>query len=142
MWSLLRAGLAVLAGALVSILLAYLGGVMWVLATLGIPLGATPREPTPGEYLGLILIALVGAVIGGRVAARVARHHRRAVTLVLAATLGIVMLRGFSAPASQWPGWWAPAIAAAFAAGACLGGLSRWGRTVGIPDSASRTIQS
>jgi hypothetical protein len=112
-------------GAVVSILLAYLGGVVLLLVQFGIPLGMTPRQATAGEYLALLIICGTAATIGGRVAARRSHaQYSRAVVLVLAATLAMFMLWGFSDPASSWPRWWGPTIAATFAAGACLGGAA------------------
>lgn len=122
MLSRLRVGLAVLAGALVSIVLAYVGLLVLLLATRGIPLGATPRETTPGEYLALLLIAAVAAAIGRLVAVNAAPQHGRAVAWMLAITLAIIMLWGFSG-SPGWPSWWGPAVASTFGTGVWLGGI-------------------
>ena len=107
-----------------SILLACFGAVVLLVAVFGIPLGMTPREPTLGEYLVLLLVAGVSAAIGGRLAARRADpQHGREVVLVLAAAVAVLMLWGFSGPASHWPRWCPPTLALFFAAGICGGGL-------------------
>ena len=118
----LRAPLATITGALVTIVLAYLGAIVLLVARMGIPLGSKGREPTRGEYLGLLLIAGGAAAIGGHIAAGTARQQRRSVVTVQAALLAGGALWGFTSPASQWPAWWAPALAAVAAVGTWLGG--------------------
>ena len=119
----LRALLATITGALVTIVLAYVGAIVLLVARLGIPLGSDGREPTRGEYLGLLLIAGGAAAIGGHIAAGTARQQRRSVVTVQAALLAGGALWGFTSPASQWPAWWAPALAGAAAVGTWLGGV-------------------
>ena len=118
----LRAVAAILAGVLVTVVLAYLGTIVLVLATIGLPLGSPGREPTSGEYLGLLLIAGAAAVIGGHIAAGIARSHSTPAIIAVAAFLTGGALWGFSKPASQWPAWWAPVLAIVAAAGTWLGG--------------------
>ncbi len=118
----LRAGVATITGALVAIVLAYLGAVVLLLVRMGIPLGSDGREPTGGEYAALLAIAGCAAAIGGHIAAGIAHHRSRSVVGVLAACLAGGALWGFLRPQSQWPEWWAPALAAIVAAGTWLGG--------------------
>jgi hypothetical protein len=118
----LRALLATITGALVTIVLAYLGAIVLLVARIGIPLGSEGREPTRGEYLGLLLIAGGAATIGGHIAAGIARQQGGAVVIVLAAFLAGGAFWGFTNPASQWPAWWAPVLAAGAAVGTWLGG--------------------
>jgi hypothetical protein len=118
----LRALVATVSGALVTIVLAYLGAIVLLVVRMGIPLGSEGREPTSGEYLGLLLIGGGAAAIGGHIAAGIARQHSRTVVIVLAAFLGGGALWGFANPASQWPGWWAPTLAPVAAVGTWLGG--------------------
>ena len=118
-----------------TLVLAYLGAIVLLVARIGIPLGSEGREPTRGEYLGLLVIAGGAAAIGGHIAAGIARRQSRSVVIVQAALLACGALWGFTSPASQWPAWWAPALAAAAAGGTWLGGaILRPGR------SAARTL--
>lgn len=129
----MRASLRFLAatatGAVVAILLAYLGAIVLIVARMGIPLGSEGRSPTSGEYVGLLLVAGGAAAIGGHIGAGIARQHGRSVAAVLAAFLGVGALWGFTGSASNWPAWWAPALAAFASAGAWMGG------TIGRPGS-------
>jgi hypothetical protein len=117
-----RALVATITGALVTIVLAYLGAIVLLVARMGIPLGSEGRDPTRGEYVGLLMIAGGAAAIGGHIAAGLARQRRRTVVSVLAAFLAGGALWGFTSPASQWPAWWAPVLAAVAAFGTWLGG--------------------
>lgn len=121
----LRAAVAIVAGATVTIVLAYLGAVGVLLTRFGIPLGAEGRQPTGGEYAGLLLIAAGAAAIGGHIAAGMARSRSGSASATLAGLLAAGTLWGFRGPASQWPEWWAPALAVMFAAGAWLGWRTR-----------------
>lgn len=126
----LRALFATITGALVSVVLAYLGAVVLLVARVGIPLGSEGREPTGGEYLGLLLLGGGGAAIGGHIAAGLAHQQSRVVITVLAASLAGGALWSFTNPASQWPAWWAPVLGAVAAAGTWLGGtIPRRGRS-------------
>ena len=118
----LRALLATITGALVTIVLAYLSAIVLLVARMGIPLGSKGREPTPAEYLGLLLTAGGAAAIGGHIAAGIARQQSRSVVTVLAALLAGSALWGFTNPASQWPAWWGPVLAAVAVVGTWLGG--------------------
>ena len=117
-----RTAAAIAAGVLVAVLLGYLGLVVFVLATIGIPLGAQPEPLTAIEYG--ILLGLTGgaAAVGGRAAARIARERRRVSVWGVCAILAIVMLWGFSGR-NSWPQWWGLAAAAVMVAGAYIGGL-------------------
>jgi hypothetical protein len=125
---LLRALLAIVTGVLVTVVLAYLGAIVLIVVAIGLPLGSTGREPTSGEYLGLLLIAGAAAAVGGHIAAGIARSQRKAAVIAAALFLGGGALWGFSKPASQWPTWWAPVLAGAVAAGMYLGGTILAGR--------------
>lgn len=124
----LRALAAMLTGVLVAVVLAYLGAIVLLITAIGLPLGSTGREPTRGEYLGLLLVAGTAAAIGGHIAAGMARSQSTPAIIVTAAFLAGGSLWAFSTPASQWPAWWAPALALMAAAGACLGGTILTGR--------------
>jgi hypothetical protein len=131
-----RAFFATVAGAVITVVLAYFGAIALLVARIGIPLGSEGREPTSGEYLGLLLISGGAAAIGGHIAAGVARRHSGAVVIVLAAFLAGGALWGLTDPASRWPAWWAPVLAAVAAVGTGLGGaILRQGRkaTRGLP---------
>lgn len=117
-----RAVLATLTGALVTIVLAYLGAIVLLVARMGIPLGSEGREPTGGEYLALLVIAGAAAAIGGHIAAGTARQQSRSVVTVLSALLAGGAMWGFTSSASHWPAWWAPALAVVAAVGTWLGG--------------------
>jgi hypothetical protein len=125
---------AAVTGLLVTTVMAYLGAVALLLARMGIPLGSEGRDPTAGEYLGLLAIAGVAAAIGGHIAAGIARHHSRFVVAAQAALLAGGAVWSFLRPASHWPGWWGPALAVAVAAGTWLGGeILRPRRSQGTP---------
>jgi hypothetical protein len=114
---------AAAAGLVVTILLAYAGAIVLLVATLGIPLGAEAQETTPAQYAWLLAIAAAASVIGGRVATRVSRRGSRGSAVTLSATLIAGSLWGFTRPGSQWPGWWPPTLAIVVGAGALLGAL-------------------
>lgn len=113
----LRNVFAVAVGAAVACLLAYLGAVVVLLVTVGIPLGSAARDPTPSEYGAYLAVAAIASAIGGRTAAAIARASRGVVPSV-AALVATVMLWGFTGEGVQWPAWWAPAVALAMAGGA------------------------
>jgi hypothetical protein len=108
MQTCLRALFATLAGAVITLVLAYFGAISLLVARIGIPLGSEGHEPTWAEYVGLLLVAGGAAAIGGHIAAGMARHQTTSVITVLAALLAGGGLWGFTSPASQWPRWWAP----------------------------------
>lgn len=112
---------AIVAGSAVAVVLAWLGAVIIVLSTMGIPLGSTGRAPSPGEYALLLLSGGVAAAAGGGVARAVAVPGERAAAPAVAAVLAAGYLWGFSRPASHWPAWWGPALAAVAAAAVVAG---------------------
>ena len=118
----IRALVATMTGVLVTVLLAYLGAIVLLVTAIGLPLGSTGRDPTPGEYLGLLVIAGAAAAVGGHIAAGIARSRSTLAVLAAAALLAGGALWGFSKPASQWPAWWAPVLAGTAAVGVWLGG--------------------
>ena len=123
-----RALVAILTGLFVTILLAYLGAIVLLATAIGLPLGSTGRDPGPGEYVGLLLIAGSAATVGGHITAGIARPQSKLAVIAAAAALAGGALWGFGEPASQWPTWWAPVLAGAAAAGTWLGGTVLAGR--------------
>lgn len=119
----LRTAAAIAAGVLVAVLLGYLGLVVFVLATIGIPLGAGPKPLTATQYGILLVLAGGAAALGGRTATRVARGQSPASVWGVSAILAIAMLWGFSGRGS-WPKWWGGAVATAMAVGGYIGGSS------------------
>ena len=117
----LRTAAAIAVGVFVAVLLAYLGTVVFVLATIGIPLGADPEPLTATQYGILLLLAGGAAALGGRTATRVAREQSRVPVWGVCAILAIAMLWGFSGR-NSWPEWWGGAVATAMVAGAYIGG--------------------
>ena len=121
----LRTLLAIVAGVVTAAIVEYVGMVVFVLATIGIPLGSQPRPLTPGEYAVLLVLAAGAAAIGGRAAASIARHSPHKAVGSVSVVLAVGMLWGFSGR-NAWPDWWGPAMAAVMVVGACVGGtLSR-----------------
>ncbi|HJR59911.1 MAG TPA: hypothetical protein VJ813_10945 [Vicinamibacterales bacterium] len=125
MRSYLRAAIATITGIVVSIVLAYLGAILMLVARIGIPLGSDGRELLGGEYAALLVMAGGAAAAGGHIAAGLARQHARSVVTAQAVLLAGGALWGFTSPESQWPVWWAAVLAAVAAAGTGLGGLTR-----------------
>lgn len=121
-----RTAAAVAVGVLVAVLLAYLALVVFVLATIGIPLGAQPATLTGSEYAVLLVLAGGAAAVGGRAAARIARERRRVAVSAVCTIVAIVMLWGFSGR-NSWPEWWGLAAAAVMVVGVYIGG-SVWQR--------------
>lgn len=121
-----RTAAAVAVGVLVAVLLAYLALVVFVLATIGIPLGSQPATLTGSEYAVLLVLAGSAAAVGGRAAARIARERRRVAVSAVCAIVAIVMLWGFSGR-NSWPEWWGLAAAAVMVVGVYIGG-SVWQR--------------
>lgn len=115
----------VLAGLLLAVLLFQFGAVVALLVTVGIPLGASPGPPGLAYFALNLGFALLAAAVAGWVAARVARTRVRSTALVLAATLAVLALWGFSKPASQWPGWYPPVLALVAVTGVFLGAVWR-----------------
>jgi hypothetical protein len=122
----LRTAAAVTVGVFVALLLGYLGLVVFLLATIGIPLGAQPEPLTASGYAVLLVLAGGAATVGGRAAARIARERRRVAVSAVCAIVAMVMLWGFSGR-NSWPERWGLAAAAVMAVGAYIGG-SVWQR--------------
>lgn len=120
----LRTAAAMAAGVLVAAVLAYLGLAVFVLATIGLPLGASPAPLRAPQYAMLLALAASAAAVGGRTARRVAREHGNLPVWGVAAILATAMLWGFSGP-SSWPAWSGAAAAAAMALGASCGASRR-----------------
>lgn len=121
----MRHAAAVLAGLFVATVLFQLGAVVALLVTDGIPLGASPGPPG-ADYFALNLgFALLAAIAAGWVVGRISRSRGRWVALVLGAVLAVIVLRGFTKPASQWPGWYPPVLALVAVAGTLAGAALR-----------------
>jgi hypothetical protein len=125
MWSYLRPAVAAITGAVVTILLAYLGAIILLVVRVGIPLGSAGREPSSVDYAVLLAIAAGAAAIGGHIAAGLARQHSRSVVIGVSALLACGALWGFTSPGSEWPTWWPPALALVAAVGTAAGGWRR-----------------
>ena len=112
---LLRAALAAVIGALAALALEYLAAVVVLLVTVGIPLGAQPRSPTPVEYIVLLLAGAAAGAAGAGVAARAATPYQRPALIILTCSLPpFLVWLFFNSPG--WPAWWGPALGAAMAA--------------------------
>src|SRR5688572_10072722 len=109
MSSHMRTAAAIALGVVVAVLLVYLGLGVFVLATIGIPLGADPKPLTGSQYGILLVVAGGAAAVGGRTAARVAREHARVSVWGVCGTLAVLMLWGFSGR-NSWPEWWGGAV--------------------------------
>jgi len=116
-----RIAVAIAAGVLVSLLLGYAVAIVFVLATVGIPLGAESEPLTATDAAVLLLFAGGAAAVGGWIAARIAFERRRQSVFGVCLLLAVIMLWGFGGR-NQWPDWWGPAVAAAMIVGACGGG--------------------
>lgn len=114
--------LAIMAGVLVAILLSYAVLIVFVLTTVGIPLGAESRPLTSTDSAILLVAAAAAAAIGARTATRVAHTQRRLAAWGVGVILAVVMAWGFSGR-NSWPPNWGVAVAAAMAAGCFLVGL-------------------
>jgi hypothetical protein len=123
----LRTVIAAIVGVLSAVLLWYFGLVIFVLTTIGIPLGSESRPQTPTESLILLLLAGAAAAVGGRIAARIAGARRQAAVWAVCAMLGAIMVWGFSGR-NSWPDWWGPAVALSMVVGAYIGGVSSHAR--------------
>ncbi|MDQ2669495.1 MAG: hypothetical protein M3Y31_02600, partial [Gemmatimonadota bacterium] len=102
--------IAVLAGAVVSTLLWYLGAVVALLATVGIPLGSSGGPPPPSYYVVSLASSVIGAGLGGWVTASIARKRGRRAVVLLALMLVLAALLAFTRPNSNWPAWYAPVL--------------------------------
>jgi len=122
---MMRVALAIVVGVLVGAIVAQLGAIVFLLATVGIPLGAQPRELVAYEYVILLAIGACAAAGGAQAAVRIARARGPLVALVLAGLLPLLVLYGFSGP-SMWPAWWGSALAGAAGVGA--GAVAWWAK--------------
>ena len=104
---------------MVALALEYLGAVIVLLITVGIPLGAQPRGQTPVEYTVLLLGGVAAAAAGANVAARMATPYQRPALMMLACLLPLLLVwLFFGSPG--WPAWWGPALGATMAAGTAI----------------------
>jgi hypothetical protein len=115
----LRLAIAVVAGVVVAILLSYAAAIVFVLATVGIPLGAESRPLTTAGSAILLLAAAAAGAAGAHTATRVARDRPRVAVGAVGAILALMMIWGFSGR-NSWPQGWGYAVAAAIAAGCLL----------------------
>ena len=111
----------------VAALLWYLGLIVVLLVTIGIPLGAQPRPSTPGELAVMLVLAVCAAAGGGRTAARIDRGAPAPAVIAVAVILAAGMLWGFSGR-NAWPDWWGPATGLAMGIGVCAGLAGSKGR--------------
>lgn len=119
MRAFLRAAFAAVIGALAALTLAYLAAVVVLLVTVGIPLGAQPRNPTAVEYIVLLLAGAAASAAGANVAERIGRPYQRPALIMLACLLPLLLVwLFFDSPG--WPVWWGPALGAAMAAGTAI----------------------
>ena len=116
------------AGVIVAILLSYLALLVFMLATVGIPLGAESRPLTVTQSVTLLVGAVVASAVGARTSARIARERPRWAVLGVGVILAGMMIVGFSGR-NSWPDGWGIAVAAAMAAGCVLSESvrGRWG---------------
>jgi hypothetical protein len=100
-----RTSVAIATGVLVTLLVGYLGVIVFVLATIGLPLGAESKPLTATDAAVLLLLAGGAAAAGGRAAARIAFERRGASVSGVCLLLAAIMLWGFSGR-NWWPDWW------------------------------------
>jgi hypothetical protein len=131
----LRVALAVVTGVIVAILLSYAVLIVFVLTTVGIPLGAEPRPLSTGGSAILLLAAAAAAAAGAHTATRIAREHRRGAVWAVGVILTLMMVWGFSGR-NSWPEGWRFAVATAMAAGCILNAAVR--RRQPLNESAKR----
>jgi hypothetical protein len=118
---LLRPVSAVVAGITVAVILYYIALIVFVLVTLGIPLGSQPRALTPLDNVVLLTLAVVAAAVGGRAASRLNPSGRVASVGAVCVALALGAIWGFYGSVG-WPPWWGAAMALAMSAGAWYGG--------------------
>ena len=116
----IRLAVAILAGGLLAVALAYLGLVITMLMMIGSSLGAESREPMPAHFVTLLVIAAAGAAAGGWLTARLARSDASLALLGLALSLAAVYWGWFTGRPSGWPDWWPPTLALAAVSGVWL----------------------
>jgi len=115
----------------VATVLFQVGAVISLVGLYGIPLGASPGPPGPGYFALNLGFAVLAAVVAGWVTARLAGSRPRVAVGLLAVALVVVVLWGFTKPASQWPGWYPAVLALVGLVGALAGGFLRAGRAAG-----------
>jgi hypothetical protein len=120
----MRIVVAITIGVCLTLVLAYAALIGFVLATIGIPLGAQSEPPSPSGYMTMLLLGGVAATAGGRVAVSIGRVSPRLIAAGMAATLTVLMLWGFGGR-NSWPDWWASALSGVMVAGTCIGALRR-----------------
>lgn len=116
----LRLALAITAGVIVTILLSYVALIVFVLITVGIPLGAESRPLTATGASTLLVVAAAASAIGARTAARIAGAQHRVAMGGVGIVLTVMMIWGFSGR-NSWPDWWGPAVGIAMSVGCLLG---------------------
>jgi hypothetical protein len=116
---LVRLSLAVITGVVVAVLLSYVVLIVFVLTTIGIPLGAESRPLTATESALLLAAAAAAAAVGARTAARIARERSRPAVWAVGVILSMMMVWGFSGR-NSWPPGWGISVAVAMAAGCFL----------------------
>jgi hypothetical protein len=120
--AVLRSIGGVAAGGIVTAVTYWIAIVIAFLAMHGIPLGSAGGPPTTGD-LAVHHVAAAGASLGGgRVAARIARYRPHLHALAPGALLGSASFVGLSKPSSNWPDWFAYAMAAVCIGAAILAG--------------------
>jgi hypothetical protein len=90
----------------------------------GIPLGSQGGPPTAADLSVHIALAAIATLTGARTAIRISRGSPLGHALAVALVLGVVAIRGFGKPASNWPDGFGVAMAAACLAGATT--ATRW----------------
>ena len=122
----LRLALAVIVGVVVAVLLSYAVLIVFLLTTIGIPLGAESRPLTATDSAILLVAAAVAAAVGARTSASIARERGRWAVWGVAVILAVMMAWGFSG-LNSWPKGWGIAVAVAMTAGCFLSeSIRRW----------------
>jgi hypothetical protein len=121
----MRSLIAMLAGGLLAAVLFQVGAVVALVALYGIPLGASSGPPTVGYFVLNLGFAGIAAGAGGWLTARLARRRPLSHVGVLSLVLAVLVLWGFTRPASQWPEWYPPVLALIGVVGTLAGGFMR-----------------
>jgi hypothetical protein len=123
---MIRSILAVAAGSITAFLTYWLGAVVALLATHGIPLGSAGGAPTAADIAVHVSLAGAATFGGARLAIRIARPSPRVHATVVGLLLAAGAIAGFDKTSSSWPAWFGPAIAAACIIGAFS--AVQWGK--------------